>query len=108
MNEQYPADFIEQLQTDQSIPTTSEVQLVDTIFKKDKNSWAKIFDELKGSIIIGIIFIVFSLPQVDSIIKKFVPATENSIYMLILIKTLLFIIAYYLIKNLYIVNRRVV
>ena len=99
------ADIIDSLPTDQSIPTHSEIQIVDTFFKQRQNALQKIFNGTQDVIIVGLLFVVFSLPQIDDFIKKFAPSTENSPYILMFVKTLLFMFCYFVVKNMYLVRK---
>jgi len=93
------ADPIIQLPTDNSLPNKEELTIVNTIFKKHSNTISTVVNEMKDSIIAGIIFIILSLPQVDEFIKSLVTFTNNSPILLTLVKALIFIILFYFIKN---------
>jgi hypothetical protein len=92
------ADNIAQLPTDVIEPTPQEVQILNTLFgetKKNKN-----FNlELKNLIILFILFIILSTPQVNQLLEKFISISLKSIYINILIKAIIFIIIYWLIVN---------
>jgi hypothetical protein len=77
-------DSLLNLPTDKIPPSQSELQIVNTLFhhKKEINN---IFLEAKESLVVGIIFLLFSIPQVDNLIQKFLPVTQNSSYILLLI-----------------------
>jgi hypothetical protein len=94
-------DMIDKLPTDKSIPTHEEIELVDKVFEKQKGAIDKIFFHIKDLIVLALLYIVFSLPFVDNIIKSCITSAGNSYYILVGIKTLLFVSIYYLIKNLY-------
>lgn len=98
------ADIIEQLPTDQTIPSRNEIHVINTLFKENKGNLQKIFDELKSSILIGLLFMIFSLPQIDIIIKKFVKIAEKSPYILIGIKAIVFVVIFYFLNNMYLVR----
>lgn len=98
---EYPsADHIDKLPIDNSSPTPQEIQIIDTLFKKEGKTISKILEELKDIIYLAILFIVFSLPQFDNIIMNLIKTTQNSIYILIFIKAIIFIFTWYFIKNL--------
>ena len=80
------SDLISDLPVDKNEPTPSEIQIIDTIFKKHKKTMNSIFLEAKESLIVGILFVIFSIPVVDSVIKRFIPSSNNSSYILLLIK----------------------
>ena len=92
------ADPIVQLPTDNSLPNKEELTIVNTLFK-NSNTVETIVNEMKDSIIAGILFIILSLPQVDEFIKSLLAFTNNSQILLTLVKALIFIILFYFIKN---------
>ena len=94
-------DSINDLPTDKVDPTENELKIVNNIFKKNKKMMNRIVEELQDPFIIGILFVLFSLEQVNSIIIKFFPAAQNSFYILIGIKALAFMILYWIIKHFY-------
>lgn len=95
------SDLLAQLPVDKIQPSHEEIQMVDVLFKNHNNTINLIFKEAKESLIVAILFILFSIPQIDDIIKKFLPITENSIYFLILFKALFVMILFWLIKFFY-------
>jgi uncharacterized membrane protein YbjE (DUF340 family) len=100
--QQYPAgDPIAQLPVDQSQPTSNELQIVNTLFTTHKNIMDTIVEEAKDSLLIGFLFIVFSLPVIDNLIKRVLPMSEKSSYILIAIKALAVMALYWLIKHFY-------
>ena len=54
-------DSIGSLPTDQSVPNHNEIRLIDTLFKQNQSTINRILSGLKDVLIIGILFIVFSL-----------------------------------------------
>jgi hypothetical protein len=93
------ADPIAQLPTDNSKPNHDELTVVNTLFKNHKNTIETVANEMKDSVIAGILFIILSLPQVDDFIKSLLTFTNNSPILLTLIKALIFVLLFYLIKN---------
>lgn len=99
------SDFIESLPTDKNPPTHTEIQIVDSLFKQQHTIIQKILVESKDVILVGFLFLLFSFPQIDDLIRKYIPSTETSIYIFIFSKTLLFMACYFLIKNMYLVRK---
>jgi hypothetical protein len=95
------SDLLTQLPVDKIQPSHEEIQIVDVLFKNHTSTMNLIFNEAKESLIVAILFILFSIPQIDDIIKKFLPITENSIYFLIVIKAAILMILFWLIKYFY-------
>lgn len=99
-------DVIEQLPADMSVPSHNEIRIVDQLFQQKKGIFDRILGQTKDIVILGGLFIVFSLPFIDDLIKKFVTAAGTSPYILIGIKALLFVFSYFIIKNLYLVRKK--
>lgn len=90
-------DDINSLPTDQLAASEEDLRLVDTLFKKNDKTLRKLAVEFKDLFIIGILYIIFSLPQTDTLIQK-IPIAANSPYILVGIKTLAFMILFWIIK----------
>lgn len=99
-------DPIDSLPTDANNPTNTEIQYLNTIFKKQANNFEKLFNGTKDVLIIGFIFLILSLPQSDDFIKKVIPSSENSQYILLGVKTLIFMVFYFVVKNWYLVRKK--
>ena len=99
-------DIIEQLPVDTSVPSHNEIRITDQLFQQKKSIFDKILHNTKDILIIGGLFIVFSLPFVDNLITKFITVAGSSPYILIGVKTLLFVFSYFIIKNLYLARKR--
>jgi hypothetical protein len=94
------ADILENLPTNKNQPSHNEIKIVDTLFKKHTSTISNITKDFKDSILIGVLFFILSLPQVDELFKKYISVTNSSLYMLLLVKTVFFIVALWIIKNL--------
>lgn len=94
-------DPIAKLPVDQSQPTSNELQIVNSLFTKHRSTMDAVVEEAKDSLIIGLLFIVFSLPFVDGLIKRVLPMTEKSPYVLVAIKAVAVMAIYWLIKHFY-------
>lgn len=93
------ADILENLPTNKNQPSHNEIKIVDTLFKKHTSAISNITKEFKDNILIGVLFFILSLPQVDALFKKYISVTNSSLYMLLLVKTIFFIVALWIIKN---------
>lgn len=98
---QHMGDKIEQLPIDQTVPSHNEIRIVDSLFQQKKGIVDKILNNLKELLIIGILFIAFSLPSVDEMIRKLVPPTSTSPYILLGVKTICVMMLYFIINNFY-------
>jgi hypothetical protein len=79
-------------------PTQEELKIADTIFKT-KSVAMNMQNDLKEIIVIVILFVIFSLPQTEVIISRLLPALKNFPYMITVVKVLLVVIFFWLIKN---------
>ena len=103
--QQQVGDMIEQLPADTSVPSHNEIRIVDQLFQQKKSIFDKILHNTKDMIILGGLFVIFSLPFIDNLIQKFLTVTSTSPYILVGVKTLLFVFSYFLIKNLYLARK---
>lgn len=99
------SDSIDTLPTDQNMPSHSEIQIVDTIFKQN-GTVQKFLSGTKDVLVLGFIFLIFCLPQFDDLVKRLVPSTEKSPYIFMGFKTLIFMFVYFIVKNIYLVRKK--
>lgn len=92
-------DIISHLPTDKSQPTEKELLLLDSLFKEKKSSIKKITDEAYEPFIVGILFVILSLPKVNEVIISNISITKNSIYFLLLFKMFVIMILFWLVKH---------
>jgi hypothetical protein len=88
-------DLIESLPEDDSAYNEN---LANVIFKEQKTV-KNVFKELKESIIIALLFVVFSSEQLENIIKNVYPASGNNRITMMVIKCVLVVFFFYLFKN---------
>lgn len=100
-----PGDSIYTLRTDQSEPTPAEAQIVETLFKHQHTTIQKLLMGTQDVMIVGLLFILFSFPQLDEFIIKLFPTGSKSQYILLGIKTICFMGSYFLLKNMYLVRK---
>jgi hypothetical protein len=100
-----PADSIDALPTDLTTPSHSEIQIMDTLFKQKQGTVQKLLSGTQDVILVGFLFILFSLPHVDTVIMKMVPATATSPYILVFVKALSFMCLYFILKNIHLVRK---
>lgn len=100
--EDYDGDLITQLPSDQTQPTLSEIQIVNTLFKEHRQTMNVIFDESKDAVLAGLLFIaVTTIPKLDETIIRFIPIANKSPYFLVIIKAIVVICLFWLIKHFY-------
>uniref|UniRef100_A0A6C0EKH5 Uncharacterized protein n=1 Tax=viral metagenome TaxID=1070528 RepID=A0A6C0EKH5_9ZZZZ len=101
-----PGDVIDDLPTDQTVPSSNEMQILDTLFRQKQGTAQHILRHSRDVLIVGLLFLAFSLPQSDQLIVKLVPATGTSPYILILIKCFAFMLLYFILKNWYLGRKK--
>ena len=95
------SDPLQNLPMDQSQPTHKEIEIVDTLFKKHRGTMSVIVDEMKSSFIVGVLFLVLSLPQVDALFRRMIPSLANSTYIILIVKLVIFVALYWILKHFY-------
>lgn len=97
-------DIITELPTDSEPFTPSEKQLADSYFEEAFTNTEKLLNNTKDYVLLMCIYIVVSLPFSNELLKKFFPASSSE-YMNILIKGLILVIVFFILKNLYLVKK---
>ena len=59
----------------------------------------------KDLLIIGGLFMLFSITKIDEIITKLFPISNNSIFFLTAIKTFAFMLTYFIVKNIHFIKK---
>jgi hypothetical protein len=95
-------DNIDQLPSDDSPMGQNETNTIETFFKeKNKGLMKSLFKDMKLAILAAVLFVIFSLPHVDSFILSVAPqAIAGFSYAIIAIKIVLIILTFYFISNL--------
>jgi hypothetical protein len=104
MSDTVPSDFIDDLPVDKNPPSESEMNIINSIFSQKQNI-RKLLLGTQDVLLVGFIFILFSLPQIDEYIMKIFPSTTKSPYILIGLKTILFMLFYFISKNIYLARK---
>jgi len=90
-------DVLEDLPHDSSIPNESETKMLNMLFKPVETS--RLAVELKNSMLLIILFCMFSIPQLDGLLEQVLPITKNSIYIRVLVKGVFFALLFWIISN---------
>lgn len=98
-------DVLASLPVDETVPNHNEIQILETLFKEKHSGISRILENTKDVLIVGILFIFFSLSQVDEIIHKIFPSAKNSPYITLGIKALGFMLLYFVLKNWYLCRK---
>ena len=96
------ADNIDKLPVDDSLPDYNELIMVKEIFEKNKEGVKKIASSVKDTIFVFILLCIFSMPFVDTIIRKYID-NQNLCF---LIKVTLFSLLYFFITNYYLIKNK--
>jgi hypothetical protein len=104
-NAQVSGDRLDRLPVDEQTVSNNELQILDTLFKKEKGTLERFLDGIRDILVVGLIFIIISLPQLNELIGKFFPTTLNSEYMLIFVKAIIFMVVYFVVKNFCLVRK---
>lgn len=89
-------DSIHTLPVDNNPVTENDKKILSTFFTTPGAS-GKVIGEFKEGLIGGFLFVILSLPQIDELMAKFI--NQKSPYIMILIKAVVFVVAFYLVKN---------
>lgn len=91
-------DLIEALPTEKVNHTEQQIKIANMLFQENKTLLNTISSELKDGIIICILFAIFSSPQVNDVIIKNIPSSNNA-FVLYGVKCIGIIILFYILKN---------
>ena len=87
-------DHLASLPVDKSTPSHEEGVLMDNLFKAPPTLLDSVVGESKHLLALSAVFAGLSLPQIDAFIQTIIPSTQNSPYVLVAVKTLLFLAVY--------------
>jgi len=94
-------DAISSLPTDNGQPTNSELQAVNSIFKNSKKGMSSMYADLKEVLLVGFLFVIFSLPVTESLVTKCVPYAGESEYAMIGIKVCAVMALFWVVTHFY-------
>ena len=93
-------DNINDLQIDKKMRQTEiEIELIDTIFKGEPSTLKVLIDEIKEPLIVGVLFVLFSLQYVESVTQSLLPLTNNSPIFIMITKVIFIMILFWIIKH---------
>lgn len=88
------------LPVDKEIPNDNHIKIINGLFQEN-NTIQTIINDSKDTILVGLIIIMLSMSQIDTLIRKYVVITQKSDYILYLVKGLLGAFIFWLIKHFY-------
>ena len=91
-------DLIENLPTDDSKIDVDELYLVNTLFSNEKET-ITIIESLQDSLVVAFLFVLVSLPILETFIKKNVPIMGKSVILLTILKMSIISILFFIIQN---------
>ena len=98
-------DSLIDLPVDQTQPSHAEIKIVNTLFKEHSSTLDKLAKESREAILVGVLFVLFSRPELDEVIQRFVPVTVNSEYLLVLVKMLAIMVVFWITKHFYLARK---
>ena len=98
-------DLIGELPFDQTVLSHNEVRIVDTLFKQQQGVVDKILTNSKDVLLVGTLFMIFSLTPIDDFLLKMIPIARNSEYSLLIVKAVLIMLVFFLLKNIHLVRK---
>lgn len=91
-------DLIQNLPTEKVEYTENQIKIANIMFKENKTTLNVLASELKDGIVLSVLFIFFSSPQLDAFILKTIP-NANNLFVLYSVKCVAIIILFYIFKN---------
>jgi hypothetical protein len=92
-------DYIKNLPTDTTVATINEMNIVNTLFQENKKSIKTLCTGTKDIIIAGILFFVFTLPFINSILGYCLNFVNNSSLLMNVTKTVIFMVVLFFSQN---------
>ena len=94
-------DSVANLPVDKSTPSRGELEMADTVFASQPSPMKNVITEAKEAALVMVVVFILSLPQLDALLNRFVPMTQTSPYIGILIKSLVAAIVVWLVRYFY-------
>jgi hypothetical protein len=93
------SDSIDALATDDSKPSAQELIDFNSVFAQSVTTTVSLFERVKGLWVLCILFAIFQFKEFDDFLKKLLPFTNISNYMLIGVKSVIFCFAFFIVQN---------
>ena len=94
-------DYLLNLPVDETPPSPNEAHIVNSLFKEQTSTIQTILLDSKDAILVGVLIVGFSMPQIDDILHKFLPITVNSPYITLAIKGVIGAVLFWILKYMY-------
>jgi hypothetical protein len=94
-------DYIDTLPVNKNMRQSEvELELIRTLFnKQNKSLFEKLAKESYEPGLVGLLFLALSIPYSDNIIKSIFPVTTNLDIVFLVVKTLIIMVLYWLMKH---------
>jgi hypothetical protein len=92
-------DFIKNLPTDNTVITTNEMNIMNTVFLENKKTIRSLYSGTKDIIIAGILFFVFTLPFIDSTLGYCFNFVNTSSLIMNVTKSIIFMVILFFCQN---------
>jgi hypothetical protein len=92
-------DYIKNLPTDTTVATINEMNIVNSLFQENKKSLKTLCSGTKDIIIAGILFFVFTLPFINSVLGYCLNFVNNSPLLMNVTKSIIFMILLFFCQN---------
>ena len=95
-------DVLKELPTDEFPSTSDEKEMTNWLFSPTeelKKNVTTIWADINNLLYLGLLFAVFWLPPVDATLKQFIPMANSSPVLLTIIRTVIFLVLYWIFLN---------
>jgi hypothetical protein len=92
-------DFIKNLPTDNTVITTNEMNIMNTVFLENKKTIRSLYSGTKDIIIAGILFFIFTLPFIDSTLGYCFNFVNTSSLIMNVTKSIIFMVILFFCQN---------
>lgn len=92
-------DFIKNLPTDNTVITTNEMNIMNTLFQENKKNIKTLYSGTKDIIIAGVLFFIFTLPFIDSMLGYCLNFVNNSSLIMNVTKSIIFMVLLFFCQN---------
>ena len=100
-------DILQNLPTDKTEIDENEMEVVNLLFEneEDKNSLGRIMNEAYEPLILGSLFMIFNLSYMNNILVTVIPCINGSEIFTLVLKTVLFMLLFWFLKNIRLLNK---
>jgi hypothetical protein len=78
---------------------------MDNLFKKEQSNFEKLLEGSADVLLVGFLFVLFSLPEVNQVIVRVIPVAGTSPYINVCIRGVFVMLVYLVIKNIHLARK---